>query len=175
MRGVENLPRVHDPVRVEGPFDLTEVLDKFRAKHLFGPEPAHDPVPVLARHRAAELQQKIGHLGADLVEPIHTLTGLDIDQRPDVHAADRSVAVVPGLGPGISDDLVETAHVLRQPGRVDRRVFNKRERFGAALDVVHESEAVLTHRPHLGLLGGGLKAGDREAKLLARHVLFKLV
>ena len=92
-----------------------------------------------------------------------------------MQASERGVAVIVGLCPGVTNDLLEPPHILGQPCRIDRRVLYERERLGASLDVVHQPEAVLTQRPHLRLVGLRVQAGDGEPQLFPGHVLFKPV
>ena len=54
---------------------------------------------MLAAHRAAELDHEVGHLGGDRSELIDPLDRLDVQDRPDVQAADVGVAVACPDGP----------------------------------------------------------------------------
>ena len=60
---------------------------------------AHDAVAVLPAERAAELQHQVRHLLRQPLRLLQPLRVLQVDDRPDVQAADARVSVVRGAQP----------------------------------------------------------------------------
>ena len=68
---------------------------------------------MLAAHRAAELDDQVGDLARDRPERLDPLSRLDVDDRPDVQAADVGVAVAGAVDPVPLDDRAEPLVELR--------------------------------------------------------------
>ena len=92
----DDLVGVEPVLRVEGPLDLHERRVDLGAEELAVPEAAGQAVAVLAAHRAAELDHQVGDLAGDRPQRLHALGRLDVDDRPDVQAADVGVAIARG-------------------------------------------------------------------------------
>lgn len=150
--------------RVERLLDVPERRGQLLAEHLLGPEAAHDAIAMLSRVRAAKLQDQVRHVFGDGIEALHPLPGLEIDHRADVEAADAGVAVVASFIAMSFHELVETADILGQLLRRNRRVFYEGQWLGRSRDVHHQAEARLSHRPHLPLVRRGQHARRRIAE-----------
>ena len=74
------------------------------------------------------LEHEVGHLAGDRLERADAVLGLQVDDRPDVQAADRGVRVDAGRRPWRSRTREETVDVVAQPLRRDGRVFDERQR-----------------------------------------------
>ena len=97
-RRVDDAAGIEEAVRIERLLHLPERLIELGAEHLLVEGAAHQAVAVLARQRAAELEHEIGDFVGDRFELRDAVRGLEIDDRPDVQAADRGVRVHAGGG-----------------------------------------------------------------------------
>ena len=95
--GVDDLAGIEQACRIEGLLDGAEGVVEHRPEHLADERAAHEAVAVLARERAAEFEHEIGDVASQRLEAPHAFLGLEVDDRPDVEAADRGVGVDAGL------------------------------------------------------------------------------
>ena len=153
-RRVDDLPGVEQAVRVPERLQLAEGLRQLRAKHALGEGAAHDPVAVFAAEGAAELEHEVGDLRGQGFGRVEPDSALQVDNRPDVDAADAGVAVVARTQAVRPHGPVEAPYVLRQPLRSDRRVLHESGRPGVAAAAHEQAEAGLAHAPHSRLRSG---------------------
>ena len=85
--GIDDFSRVQDAVRIERAFDCSKRLVHFGAEHLAHEWTADQPVAVLARQRASELEDEIRDVVGDPFEHLHAGFGFQIDDRAHVQAA----------------------------------------------------------------------------------------
>src|SRR5437868_6718087 len=91
--GVDNLARIHLPLRVPNRFELAECIDEFRAEHLMEELASRLSVAVLAAQTAAVPYAKVGslfHEGAPLLD---TSFGFNVEIDTAMHATLSEVAV----------------------------------------------------------------------------------
>ena len=60
-RRFDNLPGVHDTLRIEQPLDLPERRGYLRPEHLGNPLASGQPVSMLGRHTSTKFQNHIAH------------------------------------------------------------------------------------------------------------------
>ncbi len=162
-RRVDDPSGIEDALRVEGPLHLAERLVERRAEHLLVEGAAHQAVAVLARERAAELEHEIGDIVGDGLELRQALGGLEVDDRPDVQAADRGVRVDAGVRAPPRDHLPEARDVVAQPLGRHRRVLDERDGFGIAFHAHRQAERRLPDVPHPRLGRGVGQVPDQAA------------
>src|SRR5439155_25770086 len=86
----------------------------------------------------------------DLLEPTRRL---EVDNRPDVQATDRAVAVIGARGVVLGEDVREARHELLEMLRLDARVLDEGDRLLVALHAEQQAEAGLAQLPDRLLLG----------------------
>ncbi len=137
------MPRL---IGLEGRVDLG-------AEELAVPEAAGQSVAVLAAHRAAELDHQVGDLAGDRPQGRHAFCGLDVDDRPDVQAADVGMPVAGRRDAVPLDDPAKAVVKLGKPAGVDGRVLDERDRLGVADHAHQQRKAGLAHLPEVVLVG----------------------
>ena len=130
---------------------------------------------MFARHGAVELEHEIGDRVGDGDHFVALALCFEIDQRPDMHAADGAMAVVAGHRVVIGDDLAKAFDKLRQLRRRHGGVFDKGDRLLVALDAEQETEPRLAHAPDRFHLFRFECQRRRVADLLALAQFFELV
>ena len=92
------------------------------------------------------------------------LGGLQVDDRPDVQAADRRVRVDAGRGAVPRDDLQEPLDVVAQLLGRDRGVLDERDRLGVALHRHRQAERRLAQAPDPRLVAAGRARGGSDSR-----------
>ncbi len=133
-----HLAGIEQIMRVKGLLDLPEGLVDDRPEHFAIPLAARQAVAMFAAQRAAKLEHQIGDLGGDLPHALHVGGCLQVQERPDVQAADAGMAVKGALGAVPLENSAETAHELGQPGRRDRGILHERHRLAIAAHAVQQ-------------------------------------
>ena len=121
------------------------------AEHLLCPCSSNNPVTMLAAQRAPEFEDEIGYLVGDGVHQIDASGFLEVYEWPNMQTPNAGMTVIPGFGAVPFNNFVEALHVLRQQFGSDGSVFDKRQRLRIALDVHHQAQTRLAHRPYLPL------------------------
>ena len=150
----DDLAGVHQVVRVEGALDGFKRRVDLGAEELGVPEAAGEPVAVLAAHRPLELGDEVGDRARDRPERLDPRARLDVQDRPDVQAADVGVAVTGGLGPLPGHDRAEPPVELGELLGGDGRVLDEGDRLGVADHPHQQRQPRLAHLPEVGLVGG---------------------
>ena len=119
---------------------------------------------MLARQRAAELEDEIGDVARDCLEARDAVGRLEIHHGPDVQAADRRVRVDARRRPVARDDREKPLDVVAQLLGRDGRVFHERQRFGVALHRHRQAERRLAQAPDARLVGGRHEAPPSAAE-----------
>ena len=156
-RRVHHHARVEPVLRVEDRLDLAHRAVELGAEDGLVELRPDAPVAVLARVHAVELGDQVLDLLRDGAERVDLLG--EVDERPDVQAADGAVPVEAGLEPVPIQDGGEPLHVRAEPLRRDRRVLHERGRSLAPFRSGHQqAEPGLAHFRERVLLGRGLGA-----------------
>ena len=150
-RGVHHLPRVHDPLRVEGGLQPAERLVHAGAEHLLVEVAARQPVPVLAAHGTAEVEDEVADLPRQLLHLADFPWILEVDERADVEAAGPGVRVETALRGPPGEDLLEPGDELREARRFHRGVLDEGDGLLVAGEAEQQRERRLPHFPHIGL------------------------
>ena len=109
---------------------------------------------MLAAHRAAELDHQVRHLPGDRSERFDAFGGLDVDDRPDMQAADVGVAVARGPDPMPLDNRLEAVVERGKPVRAHGRVLDEGDRLGVAHHGHQQGESGLADLPEI--IAGGI-------------------
>src|SRR4029450_8194098 len=96
--------------------------------------------PAHPREAPAELHHERRDLLGDRAHLPDLARVLEIDERPDVEAAPRAVAVVPRRRAGAPQDLAEARDEGAELGRLDGRVLDEGEGLSVALGPEEEAE-----------------------------------
>src|SRR5205823_7788439 len=88
-RGIDDRAGVEYTLRVKNVLDLPERLVDDGPEHLLVPLAAGHAVAVLARERAAELEDEIAHLPRDAAHAGYVVGVLQVEHRADVQATNR--------------------------------------------------------------------------------------
>jgi hypothetical protein len=167
--GGDDVARVHPILRVEGALELPEGPHERGAVHPFEERAPRAAVAVLARDRPAELDNEVGDLLGDRAHLLEAARRLQVDDRADVQAPHRAVAVVGADGLVLSEDLAKPRHELGELPGLDARVLDERDRLFVALHPEEEPEPGLAELPDGLLLCGAERdvRGVAEALALA--------
>ena len=92
-RPVDHFSGIQNVTRIEPPFDHPKRLVHHRTEHLAIPLGSHHPIAVLSTEAPPERLHEIGHIHHDRSHLPHVRRVMEIQNRADVQAADRSVAV----------------------------------------------------------------------------------
>ena len=113
-RGIDHDAGVHPPVRVEQVLHAAHRLVEVVAEHLPVERAAHAPVAVLGGVDAVERRHELRDLAGENAHRLHAARGGQVDERPDVQAADGAVPVEAGLQVVAVEDRAKARHVLAQ-------------------------------------------------------------
>ena len=147
-RSLDHHARVEAVVRVEQRLDLAERVVELVAEDPPVERAAHAAVAVLGRVDAVEGGDEVDDLLGDRAHGLDPAGLGEVDERADVQAADRAVAVPAGVQAVAVEDLLEGGHVVVQPLGRDRRVLDERERPAGAAAGGHQQP-----QPRLADLG----------------------
>ena len=150
-RRVHDLAGVHQPLRVEGLLDRVERLVDHRPEVALQEPAAHQTVTVFAAHCAAELHDEVADGLGDGPHRLDLRRVLEVDQRPDVEAADAGVRVEGGAHAVLVQDAAEAPDEVRQAVGRHRGVLDERDRLGVPLDALEQSLPRLAHPPDVVL------------------------
>ncbi len=109
---------------------------------------AGQAVTVFARQRAVELKNQIRDLVRDRDHFFDFALLLEIDQRPNVHAADRAMAIVARARLMAVKNRSEPRDKLRQLRGLDGRVLDEGDGLFVALGPEKQAEARFSHSPN---------------------------
>src|SRR5690606_6707956 len=151
-RAVDDLSRVHQPVRVEGGLQLTHALVQLGAEDPLVQFAPGQPVAVLAAHHPAKLDRQVRRRLGQLPHRPHPGGRLQAHQRADVEAAGAGVGVEGRAGAVLRHQPQDLADVLGQVFNRDGDVLDAGDRLGVALDAHQQTQARLAYRPDVGLL-----------------------
>ena len=114
----------------------------------------------------------VGDLVGDGPHLLHAARDLEVDDRADVQAADRAVAVVGADRVVLGEDLLELRHELREVPRLHAGVFHEGDRLLVALHAQQQPEPRLAQVPDGALLAGivGHVRGVAEPLALAARL-----
>ena len=149
---VHDFPRVHPVPRVEEPLGLLHRPIELAAEDAAVEFAAGQPVAVLARVGPAELEHQLTHLLGDRAHELRLPGRAEVDERADVQAPDRGMAVEASAQAARVQDLPEPARVGGEPGRLDGGVLDEGQRPAGARAGRHEQpQACLTNLQQRGL------------------------
>ena len=127
-RRVDDLAGVEHVARVEQVLDRPHGLVELIAEDLAVELAAGQAVAVLAGVDAAELAHEVLDLLGDGAHPDDLVGSAEVDERPDVQAADRAVTVEAGAHLVLVEDLGEPGGVGGESLRRDGGVLDERQR-----------------------------------------------
>src|SRR5271166_2448140 len=96
---VDELARIHLPVRIPEALELGERLTQLRPKHFRIKKRARLPVPMLATDAPAVSDDQVPGLLDEAAELTHTLDAFQVEVDAHVDTAFAEVAVIPRLQP----------------------------------------------------------------------------
>jgi hypothetical protein len=156
-RRVDHHAGVQAAVRVEERLHLAKRLVEVVAEDPAVERAAHEPVAVLGRVDPVELADEIDDLLRDGLERLDPLPRGQVDERPDVQAADRAVPVEAGLETVPVEHLAEARDVVVETLGRDGGVLHERRRAACPRARRHQqAEGRLAHLSQRVLLGGRL-------------------
>jgi hypothetical protein len=126
--GVDDLARVEHTVRVEQALDLAHRLVDLVAEHPPVERAADEPVAMLGGVDPAVAEHHLGDLLRHLGHHVHPTRRAQVDERADVQAADRAVAVEAGLEAAVVEQRLHLGDVVVEPLGRHGRVLDEGER-----------------------------------------------
>src|SRR5262249_45492391 len=106
-------------------FDLAESPVNIGAKHFAIPFAPRQPVAMLAAEGPTVFENQVGDVARYTPHPAYVFGILQIQERPDMQAADAGMPVKRPLRAMPLKDLAKTLDKFRQPGRWHRCVLDK--------------------------------------------------
>src|SRR5262245_54287329 len=138
---MHNLPRVQKILRIKDLLDLAKRIVDDAPEHFAVPFASRQSVAVLATERAVVFENQISDVRGYSPHPGNIGWVFEIEQRPDVQAADAGVAIKGSFGAMATQDLTESLHKFRQVSRRDSRVFYKCHRFAVAAHAIEQGHS----------------------------------
>ena len=135
---VDDLPGIHAVLGVEDRFHLPHRFVQLVPVDAAVELGASESVAVLARVGTAELRGELQDLLRDRVHRLDILGTAEVEEGPDVQAANRAVAVETCTHAAAFESRGEPLRVLREVLRINGRVLNKGERALCAGARCHE-------------------------------------
>jgi len=140
------------PLRVEDRLQFPEsAVNPLSEQHAV-PVAARDPVPVLPAHRALELHHQVLHGRRYVGHFPYPGWFFQVDDRADVQASDRSVAVIPGARVVPLQNPAKTPHIIAEVFRIDGGVLHECDRLCVAPHAAEQAQPCLADRPDIGLI-----------------------
>src|SRR5262249_34365552 len=146
-RRVDNLAGIHEVLRIKGGFHLAKRLVKNGTEKFLIIGATGQSVAFRSVHRPFEYEYKIGYLVGDGDHLFDFAWLLEIDQRPDMHATHRTMAIVAGDGVVTSNDFPETFDEFRQLRGLNRGILDKSDGLLISLSSEQQPESCLAHAP----------------------------
>ena len=154
-RGIDDLPRIENALRIEEPLHFREHLIAAFPHHAadkFAPQPA---IAMLAAERAAIFFHQPRHVGRHRPKFSQALRRVEIKQRPQVQFPGAGMGVVDAFDPMLfGQQAVYIGDIGGEIFHSHRRVFDDLAGLAVARDVVDQSLSGPPQLPHLLCLGG---------------------
>ncbi len=146
-RRIDDLPGIHSIFWIECLLHIAKGFIDLGAEQFLVQMASSQAIAMFAAHSAAEFDDEIGNLVGHVFHDLDFAAILCIDQRADVQASDAGVAVIAGTCIVFVYDFAKAKEELRQLGRIDRAIFDKRDRFTLALHAKQQAQAGFAHLP----------------------------
>ena len=180
-RGIHNLARIHDPLRVKCGLDFAKGRVKAVAKQLPVPMAARQTVSVLAAHRTLEFNHQVFDRSGKVRHSLDLGAVFEIDQRTDMQAPDRRMAVEASPSFMPVQYLLEPADILAKILRTDGRVLDESYRLGVPPHAGQQAKPCFTDCPDVRLVfradcvyGRSAHASGVKLCIQLRQLVFKL-
>ena len=146
-RGVHDLARIKEAIRIERALDLSKRVVEHRPEHSLHERAPDETIPMLAGQRAAVAEHEVGHLRGDRLELRDPRLGFQVDHRSHMQAPDGRVGIDTGRRPMPGDDRKKVADIVAKLLRRDGRVFHEGDRLRVAFHRHREAERRFANLP----------------------------
>ena len=145
LRRAHDLARIEQAGRIEAVLHLLECLDQPIAEHRRVKLGAHDAVAVLARMRAFVFAHERERLLGDGTHRFHVLLEPQVEYRPHMQAADRSVRIPGAAGAVLFEHVGKPRRIVGEIFERHRTVLDEGNRLSLLLHRHHDIEAGGAH------------------------------